>query len=176
MSHSKATAAACQHENSPQPTTRSKPAQPTLAVDTREPEGKGWEKHLTLPFERKALKTGDLSIVGLEDVIAVERKTIDDLSVCLSFYRDRFERELHRAQALDYFAVVIEADLPSLATGRYRSNMSANAAFESVVSMMVKFRVPFLFAGDPSTAARLAQSLLLKRLRFHTRISEGGNG
>lgn len=174
MEKSKCNGTSCQEECSCHHQSRKLP-QPTLILDTREPAGKGWEPHLTLPYIRGTLKTGDLSIAGLEDVLAVERKTLDDLSVCLSFHRDRFERELHRAKALDYFAVIVDDGLPQLATGKYRSNMHANAAFESVAAMMAKFQIPFLFAGDPATAARLAQSLLLKRLRFHARITSGGN-
>lgn len=68
------------------------------------------------------LACGDYSIHGLEDHVAIERKTLDDLIGCLTHDRDRFESELHKGKALDYFALVIEASLSDLADGRYRSN------------------------------------------------------
>jgi len=145
---------------------------PLLVVDTREPKGKGWEPYLTLPFIRGTIKTGDLSIAGLEQHIAIERKTLGDLVTCLSHHRPRFEEELRRAQGLDYFAVVCEGFFGDLAKGKYHSNMTTASAWESVAALMARYKVPFLMAGDTPTAAKLAQSLLLKRLREHIRLSD----
>ena len=75
------------------------------------------------PVTVGTLAIGDYSIVGLENHIAIERKALADLIGCLTTDRDRFERELHRGRALDYFALVIEATLSDLANGRYRSKM-----------------------------------------------------
>ncbi|MDD2967544.1 MAG: ERCC4 domain-containing protein [Desulfovibrionaceae bacterium] len=54
------------------------------------------------------LSIGDYSLAGLEDHIAVERKSLPDLVLCLGRERDRFERELQRGAALDAFCVVCE--------------------------------------------------------------------
>jgi len=55
------------------------------------------------------LQTGDYSLHGLTDKVAVERKSLPDLVQCLGRERDRFERELQRAAALAAFCVVVEA-------------------------------------------------------------------
>jgi DNA excision repair protein ERCC-4 len=145
---------------------------PILVVDTREAKGRGWEQHLTTPFKRGTIKTGDLSIAGLESQVAIERKTLNDLVTCLSHQRARFEENLRRSTGMDYYAVVIEADLSDVAEGRFHSAMSSSSAWESIAALATRYKVPFIFAGNAETAARLAQSLLLKRYRHHTLIIE----
>ena len=83
-----------------------------------------------LASELAALPCGDYSIGGLENYVAVERKTLDDLIGCLTTDRDRFERKLHRGLALDYFALVVEASLSDLVNGRYRTNMLSKSAVQ----------------------------------------------
>lgn len=51
------------------------------------------------------LNCGDYSLCGLENAVAVERKSLDDLVSCLGAERSRFERELARLRGLDFAAV-----------------------------------------------------------------------
>jgi hypothetical protein len=60
--------------------------------------------------ETKHLATGDYSIIGLEDRVVVERKSLVDLYGTLGKGRERFEREFERMTAMDFANVVIEAD------------------------------------------------------------------
>ena len=46
--------------------------------------------------EMGALSVGDYSLAGLADRVAVERKSLPDLVMCLGRERERFERELAR--------------------------------------------------------------------------------
>ena len=71
-----------------------------VAVDTRE------QKPYRFPHsEVKTLATGDYSIVGLEDQVAIERKSKEDAYSSLGQGRDRFERELERLSKFDYAAI-----------------------------------------------------------------------
>lgn len=74
------------------------------------------------------LTVGDYSLAGLTDRVAVERKSLPDLVMCLGRERERFERELARGAALDAFCVVVEASWADLAGGQYRSRMNPHAA------------------------------------------------
>ena len=85
---------------------------------------------------RGTLTVGDYSLVGLEDKVAVERKSLPDLVLCLGRERDRFERELQRGAALDAFCVVVEAGWTELSGGKYRSRMQPHAACQSVAAFM----------------------------------------
>jgi DNA excision repair protein ERCC-4 len=114
---------------------------------------------------RTALPAGDYSLVGFEDRIAIERKSLDDLVGCLmGADRERFERELCKAKSYDFFAVVVEASMEDLANGRYRSKMKAHSALQSVTAMTVRHRIPFMFAGNRRGAEYLTFSLLEKYL------------
>ncbi len=73
------------------------------------------------------LRTGDYSVSGYEDQVAIERKTIDDLVGCLGKHRDRFERELQRAKDFQFFAVVVESSYFELSEGIYRSRLHPNS-------------------------------------------------
>lgn len=58
----------------------------------------------------ETLKTGDYSVKrdGILLPVAIERKGIVDLLGVIGGNRKRFERELERAKAFRYFAIVIE--------------------------------------------------------------------
>jgi hypothetical protein len=121
-----------------------------IIVDSREqsPYTFQHERYAGTLVESGTLQTGDYSLAGLTDRVAVERKSLPDLVMCLSKERERFERELQRAAGLDAFAVVIECAWGDLAGGRYKSRMNPHSACQSVLSFTCRYRVPFLFAGS----------------------------
>ena len=110
------------------------------------------------------LPIGDYSLAGLTDKVAVERKELADLVQCLGRERERFERELMRGQALDAFAVVIEATWQELGHGEYRSKLNSHAACQSVAAFMARYRVSFLFAGSRAAAEYACHSFLMQYL------------
>lgn len=133
-----------------------------IIIDTRE------QKPLTfgLPSERGTLPTGDYSLAGLEDSIAIERKSVNDLVGCLKGKeRERFERELARGADMDYFALVIEADLADLASGNYRSRMTPKSVIQSLMAFSVRYRLPVFFCPGRAYAARVVESLLAKYVK-----------
>lgn len=117
------------------------------------------------PSIRGTLKTGDYSIEGFEDKVAVERKELNDLIGCLTVGRSRFERELSRGMEMDYFALVIEASLADIATGNYKSQMNPKSACQSVFAFSVRYRLPVFFVGNRAYGARVTESLLLKYIK-----------
>ncbi len=116
--------------------------------------------------EVAALPVGDYSLPGFQDRIAIERKSLDDLVGCLmGDNRKRFERELSRGAFLDLFAVVVEASLADVSQGRYRSEMKAKSALQSIITFQVRYRVSFVWAGNRAGAEYMTYSLLTKYLR-----------
>ncbi|MFH1629654.1 MAG: ERCC4 domain-containing protein [Pseudomonadota bacterium] len=132
-----------------------------ILIDTRE----------QLPYqfqtesETVTLPTGDYSLEGGEELIAIERKSVDDLIGCLTTGRDRFERELHRGGALDYFALIVEASLSDLSNGKYRSKMLPKAAIQSLLTFSIRYNLPVFFVENRRYGARVTESLLLKYAR-----------
>ena len=74
-----------------------------ILIDTRERKPYKFET----PSKTATLKTGDYSLSGAEHLVAIERKTIDDLVSSLTINRKRFERELFRGRAINYFALLL---------------------------------------------------------------------
>lgn len=135
-----------------------------IVIDTRE--------QAPFPFEGYdvevvpgTLTAGDYSIPGLESLVAVERKRLPDLVACLGRERERFEHELERLRGYEAAAVVVESPIEALARGKYRSKLNPQAAYESVVAFMARYRLPFYFAQDRRGAERFTHSFLRHFLR-----------
>jgi ERCC4-type nuclease len=137
------------------------PDGPTIIVDTREQRPLSF----TCPTRTDTLKTCDYSLEGYEDMVGLERKSMDDLIACLGKQRDRFERELVRARDFQYSAVIVEGTFADLAAGNYISRMNPNSAVESISAFEVRYKIPFLFCGTQALAARKCESLLRKFYR-----------
>lgn len=136
-----------------------------ILIDSREQRPFTFAKY-GATLEVEALPVGDYSLPGFQDRAAIERKELNDLVGCLmGENRERFERELHRGRHYDLFAVVVEASLADVSRGRYRSEMKAHAALQSIIAFQVRYRVPFVWAGNREGAEYLTYSLLSKYLR-----------
>jgi len=133
-------------------------AEVTLICDTREQNPYIFRTRSI----RKKLTTGDYSVLDYEDRIAIEKKELDDLIGCLTGGRDRFERELARGVAMDYFAVVVECSFSDIVSGNYRSKMTPKSAIQSILAFSVRYRLPFFFTENRQYSARVTESLLLK--------------
>lgn len=129
-----------------------------IAIDTRE----------QAPFPllgfaalTKTLKTGDYSIVGLEDKVAVERKSYADAWGSMSTGRARFERCVARLAELDRAAIVIECSLTQLATQPSRIQRVLPASVVGgLISWSCKYRVPVWMCDTREQAERVTVRFL----------------
>jgi ERCC4-type nuclease len=95
---------------------------------------------LVVPTVAAHLPSGDYSIEGFQDKVAVERKSLEDLYGTLGQHRDRFERELARLDEMDFAAVVVEADWPAiLFTPPVESSLLPKTVFRSVLAWQQRF-------------------------------------
>ena len=109
-----------------------------------------------------ALTTGDYSVEGYENLVAVERKSGADLVSCLTTQRKRFERELHRSLNMTAFAVVIEDPLSALHfIAHARTSTPFSALISRIGRLAMQYRVPFMFCETRETA----QAMTLEMLR-----------
>jgi len=132
------------------------PEHVTAIVDTRE----------QLPLDLSPLQTttatlatGDYSIVGLEHVITIERKSLPDLLGCIGGDRKRFEREVQRLLAYPTRALVIESTWPEIEAGNWRSKITPQAAMGSLLGWMA-MGLPIVMAGDHARAGRYVGRIL----------------
>jgi DNA excision repair protein ERCC-4 len=130
-------------------------AEPIVIIDTREQE--------PLPFSRlKAqtgtLTTGDYSLVGLENLFAVERKSISDLvGCCIGQNRERLERELHRLRGFRFKRLLIVGTETQILAGQYHSNIKPQAITGTLHAFEVRYDVPVVFCETPEIAGRLIE-------------------
>lgn len=133
-----------------------RPEQVTAIIDRRE------QLPLDLsPLQTTAgtLATGDYSIVGLEHVVAAERKSLSDLLGCIGGDRERFEREVQRLLAYPCRVIVVEATWADLEAGQWRSKITPSAAMGSVLGWIAA-GIPIVMAGDHARAGRYVSRLL----------------
>ncbi len=126
--------------------------EPVIVVDTRE--------QTPLPFsglktQPGALFSGDYSIVGLESLFAIERKTVSDLvSCCMGEQRARFERELHRLRGFRFKRLLIVGTEEDILASRYRSAIKPQAVMATLGAFEARYELPVVFKPTPDDAAR----------------------
>lgn len=143
---------------------------PALVIDTREQR-----PYRFAGAVRATLPSGDYSLAGLETRVAVERKRIDELFVCVGKERERFERELVRLAEYDYAAIVIEGRFSAALEPSPFSRVSPKAVVNSIVSWSVRFGVHIFFA-DSRPLARALTYRILEKFWKHRGSENAGQG
>ena len=138
-----------------------KPEQITAIVDTREQTPLDLAP---LTVEVGTLPTGDYSVKGLVNVIAIERKSLTDLLGCIGQDRERFDREVMRLLAYPVRAIVIEATWQEVEAGQWRSKITPAAAVGSLLGWIAA-GVPVVMTGDHTRAGRDVSRLLFTAAR-----------
>ena len=138
-----------------------RPESVTVVIDTREQTPLDLQPLLTVTG---TLATGDYSVLGLETVVAVERKSLPDLIGCVGRERERFDREVQRLLAYPVRALIIEATWGDIEAGDWRGNVTPAQALGSVLGWIAS-GLPVLMAGDHARAGRYAGRLLLTAAR-----------
>jgi len=127
---------------------------------------------LVVPIVVRSLDTGDYSIEGLEHLVTVERKSLQDLYGTLGQQRDRFERELVRMSEMDFGAVVIEASWGTiLAKPPPHSNLLPKTVFRSVLAWQQRFPNVHWWACDTRWFAEQTTFRILER--YYRDLKEG---
>ncbi len=114
------------------------------------------------------LPTGDYALAepGLEKVVCIERKSINDLANTLIHGMDRWWREVERMKEYGYAAIVVEATLRDIYAGTYHSRANGSSVVGLCNRIMKSHGIPVLLAGragDEATrmfAARWVQQTL----------------
>jgi len=109
--------------------------------------------------ETATLPTGDYSLRGLDHVVAVERKSLPDLLVCVGQERKRFEREVQRLLAYPVRALVVESDWQEIERGGWRSRVTPSAVVGSLLGWIAQ-GLPVVMVGDHDRAGRYVSRLL----------------
>lgn len=131
------------------------PNQFTVLMDDR--EKKGWD--LPYKVERKRLKTGDYTVKGFEDVIAIEKKSglVELLNDLTAKYRPTFERFLKRFSKYPVKVIVVEDTLSELSISRAlvhikkksggRARLTSKSIHYWAAEISGKYGIPIVFVS-----------------------------
>ena len=140
--------------------SRSSQGLATIIIDTREQEPYSFDSRQAAAV-RRALPAGDYSVEGLEERVAVERKTLDDFVSTVIHSRARFRKELRKLAGYPAACVVVEAGVLDVLVHRYRGDAHPNAVLGNALSVILDYRVPVFFCGNRPAACQFVQAYLL---------------
>ena len=130
-------------------------------------EKKPWD--LPYKVERKRLKTGDYSLVGFENVIAIEKKSglIELLNDLTADYRNTFEKFLKRLSKYPVKCIIVEDTLSELSISRAlmhvrkksggRARLTSKSIYYWTAEIAAKYGIPIVFVGKASKAYLLPE-------------------
>lgn len=136
---------------------------PILLVDSREKTPLVFSADVDV--ERATLPTGDYSVRGCTDRIAIERKSLPDLVACVSRERERFLDCCRRLRDYELKAIVVEASLLDVEAHAYRGLVRPQSVIGTVLAIHADYGVPTVWAGNPHLAARVVEKLLVRTWR-----------
>ena len=149
----------------------------TVIRDTREQSGYGWTFDAHKPDSRPprcngtivdTLKTGDYSIEGYTDILAIERKA--NFAELWGNYGSRkkpaFEAEMKRMSEYQYGYVLIEStfnsDIMELSPPQFTKGVPGKALIRWLMSLTVKYGVNIMTVGScgPSIAKMIFEEVV----------------
>ena len=155
--------------------TQLRTPRPTVLVDTREQNPfnfsrfDGWFAGV----EKKALKLGDYSIAGLEELCVVERKDLSDLVHSFTAERPAFVSRLRRMSTYPQRLLVITAPLSTVKSSYPFSNANPNRIMQSLVAMLAGWNVPFVCTETHELGEEIVASYLYQVHLYHWLESNG---
>lgn len=123
-----------------------------IIVDTREQKPYTFKGHV---IKRKALESGDYSIVGHSKKIVIERKSLADLFGTITVRKNliRFKKELERLQKVPYWFILIDASPTSISKGYKYSRANGYATLCFLFELVFKYNGRVLFAKSREEAS-----------------------
>lgn len=136
---------------------------PTVIIDSREKLPFSFSKNVHTTVA--ALRVGDYSLVGAENSLAIERKSLADLLSSITHNRVRFEKELCQLRAFRFACLLVESTWPIIMMKQYSQDVSPNSIIGSLMSFKVRYNVSVLMADDHDTAGILCERILMNYAR-----------
>lgn len=135
------------------------PSKIPVVIDSREQRPWSFDPDV-FDVRIATLKTGDYSLVGLEDRVVLERKMLGDLIGTLIQDWIRFRRELHRLGGFDVALIAVEANLSDICEHRYDSEANPESVLARMEECLVDHGVSVVLWGDARYAERIAARML----------------
>lgn len=119
---------------------------------------------------RQALKVGDYSVEGMEEVLILERKSLTDLITTLMQYRPRFFQGCEKMTQYRWRALLVEAtyeDIKSVYGEELNTKAHPNAVSGTLDAIEARFGIPVIYTSRyRPLAAEKAASWLSKHFTY----------
>lgn len=138
--------------------------------------GKRISQEVAVRAQTSHLKTGDYTLLGFEEKVAIERKSKADAYQTFGNGRKRFERELERLNEMEFAAVLIESDWSNLLRNPPKhSKMSPKSVDRSILAWMQRYiRVHWVLRPNRHDAERTCLWILDRFYRdYQERVADG---
>ena len=122
--------------------------------------------------KRRALKTGDYSIEGMEKLVALERKSLTDIVHCTVGSRELFLKACERLSVFPWKAIIIEATYEDLKTPYtmfedMETEVHPNAVCGTLDAIEAKYGIQIIYTSRHRTlATEKAASWLSKHFTY----------
>lgn len=133
---------------------------PTIIIDTREQEPYSFPLGSCSAIRRK-LESGDYSVEGMENLVAVERKSINDFVSTLIPPKRRFYAELERLAMMKSACVVVEASWPDIWARKYTSNAHPESVWGATMNIISRYNIPVYMCGTRQIACKFTIDFLV---------------
>ncbi len=126
---------------------------PIVLVDTREkyPFDFSQFKNWIAGEKRTALKTGDYSIEGMENLLVLERKTLSDLITTVIQHRERFFKLCEKMTKYRWRALLIEASYEDIKSPydyeKYNTLAHPNAVSGTLDALEARYGIPVIYTS-----------------------------
>ena len=136
-------------------------------VDTREQAGFAYTfERFSKWFagvERATLRAGDYSIKGMENRMAIERKSLPDLGNSVIGDRTRFLAKCRRLASLRRKAIVVEAGLARVKTPYAESMAHPNAVVGTLIALQERWGIQVIWCDSAELAEETVAHILSKQ-------------
>ena len=129
-----------------------------IIVDTREQKPYTFRGYTV---RRRALKSGDYSLLGHTNKIIIERKSLADLYGTITQRKNliRFKKELKRLEKVPYWFILVDSSATSISKGYKYSRANGFAVLCLVFELIFQHNGRVLFANSREEASMLILSM-----------------
>jgi ERCC4-type nuclease len=141
---------------------------PVAIVDTREQNPlsfrrfRGWFAKI----EHRALRLGDYSVAGMEDVCTVERKDLADLICSFTTNRAVFINRLRRMAELPHSLLVVTSSLTEIKSEYPYRAANPNRITQSLIAVLTGLRLPFICTDSHELGEEIVASYLYQMFLY----------
>ena len=133
-----------------------KPKQPDYVVIVDSREQTPWCFGDDQPVITTKLAAGDYSLERFRDIVAIERKSLDDLCATVITHKKRFARELDRLETYQHKLIVVEANVSDVIDHKYSSKAHPMSVLGACLAIQIYRSIPVCFWGNRQIAQHLA--------------------